>query len=111
MRPLPLVCAAALIPLLAPLTSASQPAPPAFRRHVLSSGLVLNSVVAVDINRDGRLDVAAAGPEEVAWYERAAGAWTNHVVRRQSPQTGSLDTIWLVPHDIDGDGDPDLLAS
>lgn len=96
---------------LAPVHSAPQ-SPLSFRKHVLASGLVMNSVAAADLDGDGRVDVAAAGPEEVAWYRRdAAGAWTKHLVRKQSPETGSLDTIWLAPHDLDGDRDLDLVSS
>lgn len=84
-----------------------------FRRHVLDTGQVWNSVAALDVDRDGHLDLAAASPEEVACYRRpsAGEAWTKSVILKRTPATGSLDSITLVPFDLDRDQDADLVTS
>lgn len=85
--------------------------PLAFVQHRIDTGLVWNSAVSLDVDGDGQLDVAAAGPEEVAWYQRTGENWSKTVILKRTPPTGSLDSITLVPYDLDGDKDPDLVTS
>jgi hypothetical protein len=107
---LPLLVAA--VPLLLLLGPApAQQAGPTFRPRVLAEGQVMNSVIAADLNGDGRPDLASAGPEEIAWFERGKDGWTRRLVRKQSAESGSLDTIWLQAHDLDSDRDLDLIAA
>lgn len=105
------VLAAGLLAALGSIPARSEARMPRFRKHVIASGLELNGVIAADFNRDGRLDLAAAGPAEVAWYEGAGDTWTKHVIQARTAESGSVDSIWLTVHDVDGDGAPDLIAA
>jgi hypothetical protein len=102
---------AVLPAVLLPQAGAQAPAP-AFRKRVIAFGVGSGSAVAADFNGDGRLDVAAAGEEEVAWFERGSGRsfWARRLIHARTPVTGSVWSAWLVAHDVDGDGDLDLLS-
>jgi hypothetical protein len=48
----------------------------------------------------------------VAWYERGSGPrfWKKHLIAKADERTASTWSAWLLPHDLDGDGDLDLLS-
>ena len=65
------------------------------------------SVALGDIDRDGDLDVVAAGQsdDDVAWFEQAGAAWT-----RNDVETSFDDVEQVGLADVDQDGDLDILA-
>lgn len=78
------------------------------------------TITALDFDKDGDLDMVAAGEfeDEVAWFENpgpsmllTATSWTRHVVSTPGGDPGALDgAIGACPADLDGDGDYDLAA-
>lgn len=84
---------------------------PEFRRHVLDSGQVWNGLAVADLDGDGKMDVAAAGPNEFSWYGREGERWTRHRIAAKSAEVPSVDSICITAHDLDADGDADLITS
>ena len=63
------------------------------------------SLVAVDIDGDGDIDLAAQNYNGVAWWENTEGdgsAWSFYPVDQEFPNGTSLHA-----RDLDGDGDAD----
>ena len=66
------------------------------------------AAVVGDFDRDGRNDFVVASRKvapAVVWYRRTAGGWDRHVVEPAMLRVEAGGAV----HDIDGDGDPDLL--
>lgn len=75
-----------------------------FRPHTIATGLRGGyQVVPWDMNRDGRMDLIAlaSGMDELVWYENPG--WRRHVIAGPFPRM-----INLAPHDVDGDGIPEI---
>ena len=62
--------------------------------------------IVVDMNADGRLDVIAlsVGLDQLVWYENPR--WERHLIA-----DGLNRSINLAPHDLDGDGIPELVLA
>jgi hypothetical protein len=58
------------------------------------------AVRVLDVNQDGRLDIAIVDSKRVLWLE--APTWTEHVIY-ETPEA-KFDNVCFAPHDIDGDG-------
>ena len=60
---------------------------------------VVYAVRVVDVNGDGRLDILAINPSQLAWFENPS--WQRHVV-----VDGAVpkDHVTIAAHDVDGDG-------
>lgn len=84
---------------------------PEFRRHVLDAGQVWNGLAVTDLDGDGKLDVVAAGPNELVWYGHEGERWARHRIAAKSADVPSVDSICITVYDLDGDKDPDLIAS
>ena len=76
----------------------------AFRPHTVATGLKGGyQVVAVDLNRDGKLDLIALASDmdELVWLENPG--WERHVIVR-----GVNGMINAAAADVDGDGMPEI---
>lgn len=62
------------------------------------------AVRTIDINADGRLDVAIVDSKRVLWLENPT--WATHIVY-ETPDA-KFDNVCFAPHDINGDGRVDL---
>ena len=60
---------------------------------------VVYAVRLADVNADGRVDVIAINPSELAWYENPG--WQRHVVVRDAVPR---DHVTIAAADVDGDG-------
>jgi hypothetical protein len=100
--------------LLASLTApVDAQGPTRFRKRIVAFEYATGGVLPIDVNADGRLDIVAAGDEEIAWYERTVGSsfWAKHTIHKQSAESGKLWAPTMVGTDMDGDGDLDLAAA
>jgi hypothetical protein len=69
------------------------------------------AVAAVDLDRDGDIDIlgAASSDDEITWWENTGGdgsLWTEHTVG-----SGFNEPAWVATADVDGDGDVDVLGA
>lgn len=60
---------------------------------------VVYAVRVADVNADGRLDIIAINPTQLAWFENPS--WQRHVV---VDGAAPRDHVTIAAHDIDGDG-------
>lgn len=78
---------------------------------VTTSAESARDAIAVDLDRDGDLDLVSASKvdNKLAWYESdgtpADGGWATHTIT-----TGASGTESVIAADLDGDGDPDLVS-
>jgi len=79
--------------------------------QLLSSGATPVGVAASDLNEDGLLDLAAAnygsGSVTIFLQSRPGQFSTPQVLRAGA--IGSPQPVWISAHDLDGDGDRDLI--
>ena len=76
----------------------------AFRRHAINTESEFGSCAAIDVNRDGRLDIVSGG----FWY--AAPDWSKQTAREVELIRGRYDDYSNLPLDVDGDGLTDLVS-
>lgn len=83
--------------------AASAGAFPAFKEHVINpdAGTGLAITVA-DVNNDGKPDIVGVSARDVAWYENPT--WERHLIA----DTIRNSNVCVAPHDLDGDGIPEL---
>ncbi|HID23623.1 MAG TPA: hypothetical protein EYP14_14670, partial [Planctomycetaceae bacterium] len=86
-------------------TVPSRPADLRFRPHTIDAESTFSACAAMDVNRDGRLDVVCGG----WWYE--SPNWTKHFLREVEVIRGRYDDYSNLPLDVNGDGWPDLISA
>jgi len=83
-----------------------------WQKHTIATGFSgANSIWCADIDRDGHLDAAGAAgsANTIAWWRNAGGKGTNWTLQViDNTFTGAQSVITA---DIDGDGDPDVIAA
>ncbi len=89
-------------------------------KHTVQSGFEgANSIYAIDINNDGRMDILGTGtdtagdPGVVYLWENNGSSW-NRITLHYLEGTGDTDDVEyysVYPIDIDGDSDLDIIAS
>ncbi len=100
----------ALLTLTAVPTEAQTAAFPSFEVHVIDQvGSKLGQTGLVDVDRDGDLDwvagTASHSDSTIWWWEyRSPDEWIRHDLGKGYTDVGGA------LHDVDGDGDPDMLA-
>jgi dienelactone hydrolase len=76
----------------------------AFRRHVINADSEFMAAAAMDVNKDGKLDIVCGG----YWYE--APTWKKHFLRKVEIRGGRPDGYAHQVLDVNGDGWPDLVT-
>ena len=76
-----------------------------FRRHDINPDSTYSACAAVDVNKDGRLDVVCGG----WWYE--APDWKRHFLRDVEMIGGRYDGYANLPVDVNGDGWLDFVSA
>src|SRR5262249_50326934 len=78
---------------------------PKFRVQEIDTGLGAGyAVVIVDLNNDGKTDIAVVDQRRVLWYENPT--WRRRVILEGQTKP---DNVCIAAHDIDGDGRLDLV--
>jgi len=98
-------CGIALMTMAAAQATLAAAAEPTFRRHDINPESAFCACAAVDVNRDGRLDIVCGG----WWYE--APGWTRRLVREVPIIRGRYDDYSSLPLDVNGDGWTDLVSA
>ena len=75
-----------------------------FRRQAVNRASEFVACAAIDVNRDGRLDIVSGG----FWYE--APDWSQRPLRDVERIRGRFDDYSNLPLDVDGDGLLDLVS-
>ncbi|MFP6667589.1 MAG: FG-GAP-like repeat-containing protein [Pirellulales bacterium] len=75
-----------------------------FHRHVIDRSSAYSACAAIDINRDGKLDIANGG----FWFE--SPTWKKHKLRNVQMIRGRYDDYSNLPLDVDRDGWSDLVS-
>lgn len=86
-------------------TSALADEPSGFRLHTLNADSKFSACAAIDVNRDGKLDVVCGG----FWYE--APTWEKHFLREVRQIRGRFDDYAHLPMDVNGDGWMDYVSA
>lgn len=79
--------------------------PRVFRKHVINASARYSSCAAIDVNRDGKLDIVSGG----FWYQ--APHWTRHYLCDVAEIRGRFDDYANLPLDVNGDGWTDLISA
>jgi dienelactone hydrolase len=80
-------------------------APLPFRRHDINPESNFSACAAIDVNRDGKLDMVSGA----WWYE--APSWKKHALREVELIRGRYDDYSNLPLDVNGDGWLDLVSA
>jgi hypothetical protein len=72
----------------------------------IATGVDVNAAAAVDVDRDGDLDLVATGQNAVHWHENTGSAWTQHTIHAITALITDAKAA-----DVDGDGDVDVLST
>ncbi|HEY5314294.1 MAG TPA: VCBS repeat-containing protein, partial [Pirellulales bacterium] len=76
-----------------------------FRPHTIDRQATYSAAAAIDVDRDGRLDIVTGG----AWYQ--APSWQRHAVREVEFIRGRYDDYACLPLDVNGDGRTDFITA
>lgn len=83
-----------------------------WKRHLVAPFPCAFEAIAVDLDADGDLDVAATSwskGDRVAWFENPGdprGRWTTHILKENFYAANQI-----IAADLNGDGRPDLIAT
>jgi dienelactone hydrolase len=77
----------------------------AFRKHVVNANAQFTAAMAVDVNKDGKLDIVCGD----SWYE-GPDFKKKHFIRDVEVIQGRPDGYAHLPLDVNGDGWPDVVT-
>lgn len=90
---------------LCPAQAEDKAAFPSFRMQEIETGLTVGyAVTLVDINGDGKKDIVVVDSARVVWYENPTWKMRTIIQGQTKP-----DNVCVAAHDIDGDGQIDLV--